>query len=86
MTLAKVVRTLAEIEREYILDTLAYCEGNRTYAANLLNISVRGLRNKLVRYRRAGWSISAHNCAQSITARRFGAKHCRSGINGVVWC
>ncbi len=46
--------TLAEIERQYILDTVAQCGGNRTAAARLLDISVRGLRHKLNRYSQEG--------------------------------
>ncbi len=46
--------TLAEVEREYILDTLAHCANNRTEAARLLNVSVRGLRNKLNGYAQEG--------------------------------
>jgi transcriptional regulator with PAS, ATPase and Fis domain len=42
-----VGRTVAEVERELILQTLARCHGNRTSAANILGISVRTMRNKL---------------------------------------
>jgi two-component system response regulator FlrC len=86
MAVTKVGRTLAEIEREHILDTLTYCGGNRTYAAIILDISVRGLRNKLSRYSRAGWSISAHGGAQSRTASRFGAERREQSLNSIVWC
>jgi DNA-binding NtrC family response regulator len=43
-------RTVAEVEREVILDTLHHCLGNRTHAANILGISIRTLRNKLKLY------------------------------------
>ena len=46
--------TVAEVERHLILDTLAYCHGNRTHAAKILGISIRTLRNKLNEYARAG--------------------------------
>ena len=49
--------TLAEIERDYILETLAMCGGNRTRAATHLDISVRGLRIKLHRYAEDGFAI-----------------------------
>lgn len=54
-----VGRTVASVEKELILDTLDYCLGNRTQAANILGISIRTLRNKLKQYsenesRRAG--------------------------------
>ncbi len=45
-----VGRTVAEVERDLILETLKYCLGNRTHAANILGISIRTLRNKLNEY------------------------------------
>src|SRR5271154_7147469 len=42
-----VGRTVAEVERDLILETLKHCLGNRTHAANVLGISIRTLRNKL---------------------------------------
>ena len=45
---------LAEIERRHILMTLRICDGNRTHAAKLLNISLRCLRNKLRDYKAKG--------------------------------
>lgn len=45
-----VGRTVEDVERELILDTLDYCLGNRTQAANILGISIRTLRNKLKQY------------------------------------
>jgi DNA-binding NtrC family response regulator len=42
--------TLAEIEKNHILSALEYCKGNRTHAANLLDVSIRTLRNKLHEY------------------------------------
>src|SRR5580698_10026647 len=41
-----VGRTVADVERDLILDTLDHCLGNRTHAANILGISIRTLRNK----------------------------------------
>jgi DNA-binding NtrC family response regulator len=49
--------TLATVEREYILDTLAHCDGNRTYAAKLLGISLRCLRIKLHNYAGSGVAV-----------------------------
>ncbi|MFN7401343.1 MAG: helix-turn-helix domain-containing protein, partial [Alphaproteobacteria bacterium] len=43
-------RTVGEVERELILDTLDHCLGNRTQAAQILGISIRTLRNKLKQY------------------------------------
>ena len=46
--------TVAEMERELILQTLEHCAQNRTRAADMLGIAVRTLRNKLKEYREAG--------------------------------
>jgi DNA-binding NtrC family response regulator len=51
---ALVGRTVAEVERELILDTLDHCLGNRTHAAKILGISIRTLRNKLNEYTSEG--------------------------------
>ncbi len=50
VTRALVGRTVADVERELILETLKHCLGNRTHAANILGISIRTLRNKLNEY------------------------------------
>jgi two-component system, response regulator FlrC len=50
VSLALVGRTVAEVERDLILETLKHCLGNRTHAANVLGISIRTLRNKLNEY------------------------------------
>ncbi|HWQ91202.1 MAG TPA: helix-turn-helix domain-containing protein, partial [Clostridia bacterium] len=42
--------TLGEIEKRHILTVLEQCNGNRTQAAKLLDVSVRTLRNKLHEY------------------------------------
>jgi len=52
-----VGRTVAEVERELIIDTLQHCLGNRTHAANILGISIRTLRNKLKQYGSEGFNI-----------------------------
>ena len=43
-------KTVAEVERRLIIDTLENCLGNRTRAATILGISIRTLRNKLKQY------------------------------------
>jgi len=53
----KVGRTVAEVERELIIDTLGHCLGNRTHAANILGISIRTLRNKLKQYSEQGFQV-----------------------------
>jgi DNA-binding NtrC family response regulator len=50
VTRSLVGRTVAEVERDLILETLKHCLGNRTHAANILGISIRTLRNKLNEY------------------------------------
>jgi two-component system, response regulator FlrC len=54
-----VGRTVAEVERDLILDTLKHCLGNRTHAANILGISIRTLRNKLNEYMSDGYAVPA---------------------------
>jgi DNA-binding NtrC family response regulator len=45
-----VGRSMAEVERRLIIDTLEHTSGNRTRAATILGISIRTLRNKLRQY------------------------------------
>jgi len=49
-----VGRTVSDVERDLIIDTLTHCIGNRTHAATILGISIRTLRNKLKLYSDAG--------------------------------
>lgn len=42
--------SLAELEKQHILAALERCNGNRTHAAKILDISIRTLRNKLHEY------------------------------------
>ncbi|MFD1332624.1 sigma-54-dependent transcriptional regulator [Methylopila musalis] len=53
-----VGRTVADVERDLILDTLGHTQGNRTHAANILGISIRTLRNKLNQYDEEGYAIT----------------------------
>jgi len=52
-----VGKTVAEVERDLIIDTLSHCLGNRTHAANILGISIRTLRNKLKQYNDEGIDV-----------------------------
>lgn len=54
-----VGRTIADVERDMIINTLDHVLGNRTHAANILGISIRTLRNKLSQYRDEGVDIPA---------------------------
>ncbi len=56
-TSSLVGKTVAEVERELIIDTLQHCLGNRTHAANILGISIRTLRNKLKQYSEEGIAV-----------------------------
>src|SRR4051812_3163687 len=60
VTRSLVGRTVSDVERDLILDTLDHCLGNRTHAANILGISIRTLRNKLREYSDSGLSIPGH--------------------------
>jgi DNA-binding NtrC family response regulator len=59
VTRVLVGRTVADVERDLILETLRHCLGNRTHAANILGISIRTLRNKLNEYAGDGVAIPA---------------------------
>ncbi len=53
------VKRLSEIERDYIMRSLEQNGGNRTKTAELLDISIRTLRNKLNEYRTAGLQLQS---------------------------
>jgi two-component system response regulator FlrC len=57
ITVGLVGRTVSDVERDLIIDTLEHCLGNRTHAANILGISIRTLRNKLKQYGESGFSV-----------------------------
>jgi DNA-binding NtrC family response regulator len=44
-------RTLAQIERQAIVEALEHFDQNRTHAAQALAISIRTMRNKIREYR-----------------------------------
>ncbi|MEO5373486.1 MAG: sigma-54 dependent transcriptional regulator [Alphaproteobacteria bacterium] len=54
---AMVGRTVADVERDLIIDTLRHTLGNRTHAATILGISIRTLRNKLKLYHDEGHAV-----------------------------
>jgi DNA-binding NtrC family response regulator len=72
-----VGHTLARIEREFILQTLRYHQGNRTHAADRLGISIRSLRDRIRNYRHLGedvpdpgeWRSETLHTAESRTPR-----------------
>jgi DNA-binding NtrC family response regulator len=63
-----VGRTVADVERDLILETLTHCLGNRTHAAAILGISIRTLRNKLREYSAAGVKVPAAGLADRVPA------------------
>lgn len=65
VTRALVGRTVADVERDLIIETLKHCLGNRTHAANILGISIRTLRNKLNEYSDAGMPIPPPGAAEA---------------------
>jgi two-component system response regulator FlrC len=65
VTRALVGRTVADVERDLILETLKHCFGNRTHAANILGISIRTLRNKLNEYSADGVPIPPPGSAEA---------------------
>lgn len=52
-----VGRSVADVERDLIINTLEHCLGNRTHASKILGISIRTLRNKLNLYKDGGMSV-----------------------------
>lgn len=52
-----VGRSIADVERDMIINTLEHTFGNRTQAANILGISIRTLRNKLNQYKDEGMDV-----------------------------
>jgi DNA-binding NtrC family response regulator len=50
-------KTISEVERDMIINTLDHCLGNRTHTAKILGISIRTLRNKLNQYKEDGEDI-----------------------------
>ena len=56
-----VGRTVADVEKGLIIETLDHCLGNRTHAAKILGISIRTLRNKLRQYSDDGIAVPMPN-------------------------
>ena len=69
MTLHEIGQSLADVERDYILETLAQCQGNRTHTAKILKISVRSLRMKLQNYSLDGLDVTAPGKGEEVGVR-----------------
>jgi two-component system, response regulator FlrC len=63
-----VGRTVADVERDLIINTLTHCLGNRTHAATILGISIRTLRNKLKLYSDDGTPVPGPGDQSTATA------------------
>ena len=50
----QVGMTIASMEKQLIMETLKFTQNNRTRAAEMLDISIRTLRNKLNEYKKSG--------------------------------
>jgi hypothetical protein len=62
--------TVEEVERELILNSLDQYRGCRTYAANVLGISIRCLRNKITQYAALGILVPAPGLRENLNANR----------------
>ena len=61
-----LIPTLAEVERKHVLNTLRLCRNNRTHAAKVLGLSIRGLRIKLHRYEQDGFAVPPAGAAGGV--------------------
>ncbi len=78
-----VGRTVADVERDLIIDTLQHCLGNRTHAATILGISIRTLRNKLKQYTDEGVARAGAGASADDQPRRsLSMSHGRYGQPG----
>ncbi len=85
VTRALVGRTVADVERDLILETLKHCLGNRTHAANILGISIRTLRNKLNEYADGGMPITPAGSGehQRFVAAGYPDSHCEGAAEAI---
>jgi DNA-binding NtrC family response regulator len=75
MALNRFGSTLADVEREHILETLACCDGNRTLTARFLDISVRCLRMKLHHFGQTEPRVALANLGSLKASAVFGHSH-----------
>jgi DNA-binding NtrC family response regulator len=68
-----VGRTMEDVERDLILETLGHTLGNRTHAATILGISIRALRNKLRDYAAQGLAVTPPGMGQAMGPGGMGA-------------
>jgi Bacterial regulatory protein, Fis family len=75
MALNRFGSTLADVEREHILETLACCDGNRTLTAGFLDISVRCLRMKLNQFGQTAPRTASADLGAPKASAAFGHSH-----------
>ena len=75
MALNRFGSTLADVEREHILETLACCDGNRTQTARFLDISVRCLRMKLNHFGQPAPRMASADLGSLKASAAFGHSH-----------
>jgi DNA-binding NtrC family response regulator len=75
MALNRFGSTLADVEREHILETLACCDGNRTHTARFLDISVRCLRMKLSHFGQTTPRMASADLGSLKARATFGRSH-----------
>jgi DNA-binding NtrC family response regulator len=75
MALNRFGSTLADVEREHILETLACCDGNRTLTARFLDISVRCLRMKLHHFGQTAPRVASADLGSLKASAAFGHSH-----------
>jgi hypothetical protein len=64
---------MSVVERDLVLETLAHTHGNRTLSAQLLGVSVRTLRNKIIEYSGQGIDVPPHESRGQLTRHKVGA-------------
>jgi len=69
------IRTLAEVQRSHILNTLHLCGNNRTHAAKALGMSIRGLRIKLQQYEKQGFTVRQPNASNQTVEKQDSADY-----------
>jgi transposase len=59
------MKTLDEVEREYIFQVLEQCEWCRTKAANILGVSFKTIVNKIIKWKKEGYNIPDNQKARN---------------------
>lgn len=65
------MKSLSEIERDYVLHVLKLVEGNKAKASKILKISIRKLRYLCNRYEKQGYDVPINFKSGQITLRQM---------------